>query len=90
MCAYEYKTSLRNYFSNLPEICTATQRAPCKKILYQSSTDIVAHFFELFVDLFVVFIVLDQLDDECAIGKGEELGILRLGSGLYNVHRNCF
>lgn len=35
------------------------------------------HLLELLVDLYIVFIVLDQLHYECSIREGEELCILR-------------
>lgn len=34
-----------------------------------------AHLVELLVDLVVVFVVLDELYDECPVGQGEELCI---------------
>lgn len=34
-----------------------------------------AHLVELLVDLVVVFIVLDELDDECTVREREQLGV---------------
>lgn len=34
------------------------------------------HFVELFVDLGVVFVILDQLDDQRSVGQRKELRIL--------------
>lgn len=40
-----------------------------------------AHAVELLVDLGIVFVVLDELDDECAVCEGKELCVDLHGEG---------
>ena len=54
-------------FAYLTKISTPADRTSSEEVFDQACTDIVTHFLELFVDFFIVFIVLDELDHQCAV-----------------------
>lgn len=58
-------------FADFPEIGAPAERTPRQKILDQSYPNIVPHLLELFIDLGIVLVVLDQLYDERAICQCE-------------------
>lgn len=72
------------YFS---KVLTSAEVALREEVLDKPCTDVVPHLLELLVDLIVVFVVLDELHYERAIGEGEEFRVLEAGSLVYTRSR---
>lgn len=70
------KVYLGHNFTNLSEVRTPAQIGFCKKVFYEPGANTITHLLELLIDLFVVFVILNELHDECPIGKREEFCVL--------------
>jgi len=70
------KVYLGHNLTNVSEVRTPSQIRFCEQVLYEPSTNIITHLFELFINFFIVFIILNELHDQCAIGKCEEFCVL--------------
>jgi hypothetical protein len=67
---------LGHNLTNFSEVRTPTKIRFCEQVFYEPGANIITHLLEVFINFFVVFIILNELHDQCAIGKGEELCIL--------------
>jgi hypothetical protein len=74
-------------FSDFPEISAPAERTPRQKILDQSHPYVIPHFLELFIDLGVVLVVLNQLYDESAICQRKQFSVL--SCGLMEASGDC-
>lgn len=73
-------THLGQHLCHIAKVLASSRARSGEEVLYQAGTHRVAHLVELFVDLGVVFIVFDELNNKCAIGQGEELGVLAVSN----------
>ena len=73
--------------AHFSKVLTSTEVALREEVLDKPCTDVVPHLLELLVDLIVIFVVLDKLHYERAIGEGEEFRILEAGSLVYTRSR---
>lgn len=62
---------LRDHLPDVLEIPTPAQRTLREELFDESRSNVVTHLFEMFIDLGVVLIVLDELHDQCAVGHCE-------------------
>jgi len=63
-----FEANLGYDLSDFTEVGTSSYRTSGEEVLDQPRSDVVSHFFQLLVDLLVVFIVLDELDDQSTVG----------------------
>jgi len=66
-----------NFFSRIFEIVAPARSRACQEIFNEPDADVVAHSFQLLVDIFYVFKVLDQLSNQCSVSQREEFRILK-------------
>lgn len=72
---------LCDYFAHLSEIGASPNVALCQEVLDEACANVVPHLLQLLIYLVVVFIVLDELHDQCTICEGKQLCVLPLTSG---------
>ena len=64
-------THLCHNLAHLAEVGAPAKAAPGEEVLDEARADVVAHLLELLVDLGIVLVVLDELDDERAVGQSK-------------------
>jgi hypothetical protein len=62
--------------SNFSKIGTSPEVALGQKVFYQTCTNSIAHLLQLLIDFSIIFVILNQLYDQCTISQGKEFCVL--------------
>lgn len=69
--------------SNFSKIGTSPEVALSQKIFNQPYADPIAHLLQLLIDFSIIFVILNQLYDQCTISQGKEFCILNQLDGRH-------
>lgn len=62
--------------SNLSKIGTSPEVALSQKVFDQPYANSIAHLLQLLIDFGIIFVILNQLYDQCTISQGKEFCVL--------------
>ena len=62
--------------SNFSKISTSPEVALSQKVFNQPYANSIAHLLQLLIDFGIIFVILNQLYDQCTISQGKEFCVL--------------
>lgn len=68
---------LCHHLSHFSEVGATTNVTPGEEVFDQPRADVVSHLLELLIHFFVIFIILDELDNEGSVRESEQLCVLK-------------